>query len=206
MNKINYQKELDKLIEKHMAEGIVPSLLLHACCAPCSSYCLEYLSEYFDITVFFYNPNIDEEDEYLHRKQEEIRLIHALSAKRMIRMIDADHDSGRFLHAVKGFENEKEGGARCRICFALRLEETAKTAAAGHFDYFTTTLTISPLKNAPLLNELGSKMSEKYGVSFLPSDFKKKNGYKRSIELSKEYGLYRQSYCGCSFSKRQSLD
>ena len=206
MNRVNYQKELEKVLQKNSAENRVPSLLLHACCAPCSSYCLEYLNRYFQITVFFYNPNIDDAAEYAHRKAELLRLIRKMPLEREVSVLEAPYDSSVFLQIAKGLEQEKEGGARCKRCFALRLEETAKTAAAGGFDYFTTTLTISPLKNAALLNEIGQAAAEKYQVSFLPSDFKKNNGYLRSIALSKEYGLYRQNYCGCSFSKGQSLD
>lgn len=201
MNKINYQKQLDKIIENCVKDNQVPSLLLHACCAPCSSYCLEYLSEYFTITVLFYNPNIDDDTEYNLRKQEEIRLISELHSKNKIDYLEIEHDKDKFLDAVKGLESEKEGGARCSVCFGLRLSKTAEIAAAKGFDYFTTTLTISPLKNAALLNEIGQAQARKYNTNFLPSDFKKNNGYKRSIELSKEHNLYRQNYCGCSFSK-----
>ena len=202
----NYQKEQDAVLAALGKEGARPRLLLHACCAPCSSYCLEYLNRYFQITVFFYNPNIDDAAEYARRKAELLRLIAEMPMEREVSVLEAPYDSAAFLQIAKGLESEKEGGARCKRCFALRLEETAKTAAAGGFDYFTTTLTISPLKNAALLNEIGQAAAEKYQVSFLPSDFKKNNGYLRSIALSKEYGLYRQNYCGCSFSKGQSLD
>lgn len=199
----NYQKELDKLIEKNKKEGITPSLLLHACCAPCSSYCLEYLAEYFKITVFYYNPNIYPESEYAHRVAEEKRLIASLPVKNKIDFIEGRFDPSEFYDAVKGLETAKEGGERCFTCYELRLRETARLAKERGFDYFTTTLTISPLKNAAKLNEIGEALAEKYGVLHLPSDFKKKEGYKRSIELSRQYSLYRQNYCGCVFSRRE---
>lgn len=199
----NYRKELDKLIEKNKKEGITPSLLLHACCAPCSSYCLEYLSDYFKITVFFYNPNISPESEYAHRVSEEKRLISSLAVKNKIDFIEGEFNPSDFYDAVKGFEDVKEGGERCFRCYRLRLEETAKLAGRLGFDYFTTTLTISPLKNAAKINEIGEELAEKYGVRHLPSDFKKKEGYKRSLELSKQFSLYRQDYCGCAFSKAE---
>ena len=199
----NYQKELDKLIEKNRQEGITPSLLLHACCAPCSSYCLEYLAEYFKITVFYYNPNIYPESEYAHRVAEEKRLIASLPVKNKIDFIEGRFDPSEFYDAVKGLETAKEGGERCFTCYELRLRETARLAKERGFDYFTTTLTISPLKNAAKLNEIGEALAEKYGVLHLPSDFKKKEGYKRSIELSRQYSLYRQNYCGCVFSRRE---
>ncbi|MGN1194519.1 MAG: epoxyqueuosine reductase QueH [Acutalibacteraceae bacterium] len=198
---INYQKELEKLIEKNQKEGTTPSLLLHACCAPCSSYCLEYLSDYFKITVFYYNPNISPESEYVHRVAEEKRLISSLNVKNKIDFIEGEFNPTDFYEAVKGLEDVKEGGERCFKCYRLRLEQTAKLAQKLGFDYFTTTLTISPLKNAEKINEIGEELSEKYGVMHLPSDFKKKDGYKRSIELSKQFLLYRQDYCGCAFSK-----
>lgn len=201
MQKKNYQKELDLLIKRLEIENKTPSLLLHACCAPCSSYCLEYLSKYFHISVLFYNPNIDDKKEYDLRKQEELRMISQMNFVNPVSFIDAEYDVDSFYDAVKGLENEKEGGARCVHCFSLRLEKTAKIALENGFDYFTTSLTISPLKNAALLNEIGEAKAKKYGIKFLPSDFKKREGYKRSIELSKEYNLYRQNYCGCSFSK-----
>ena len=205
MNKRNYQRELDKLIDGFIKEDVRPSLLLHVCCAPCSSYCLEYLSKYFDISILFYNPNIDDKDEYELRKQEEIRLIGEMKLDNPVSFLDIDHETDKFLSAVKGLETEKEGGKRCAVCFGLRLDKTAEVAHLNGFDYFTTSLTISPLKNASLLNEIGEAKADKYKVKFLPSDFKKKEGYKRSIELSKEYNLYRQNYCGCSFSKETCL-
>ena len=202
MNKRNYQKELDRLIEQYQKEGRTPSVLLHVCCAPCSSYCLEYLSEYFDITVYYYNPNITKPEEYAYRLSEEKRYI-ALRTdfRHPVGMTESEYDPKVFFEAVRGLEKEPEGGARCEQCFRLRLEASAKKATELGVDCFTTTLTISPLKNAALLNEIGEEMGERYGVMWLPSDFKKKEGYKRSIVLSHEYDLYRQNYCGCVFSR-----
>lgn len=201
MNKINYQNELDKIIEKNISEGKIPSLLLHACCAPCSSYCLEYLSRYFNITVFYFNPNISLKEEYEYRLNEEKRLIYLMDFVNPVRIIEGEYKPKNFYDAVKGLEDEPEGGKRCVECFKLRLEASAQKAKELGADYFTTTLTISPLKNAGLLNNIGAQYAEKYGVNWLYSDFKKKEGYKRSIALSREYSLYRQNYCGCIFSK-----
>lgn len=201
MNKINYQNELDKIIEKNISEGKIPSLLLHACCAPCSSYCLEYLSRYFKITVFYFNPNISLKEEYKYRLNEEKRLISLMDFVNPVRIIEGEYKPKNFYDAVKGLEDEPEGGKRCVKCFKLRLEASAQKAKELGSDYFTTTLTISPLKNAGLLNNIGAQYAEKYGVNWLYSDFKKKEGYKRSIALSREYSLYRQNYCGCIFSK-----
>lgn len=202
MNKINYQKKLDELIASLGAAGEnAPTLLLHSCCAPCSSYCIEYLSKYFKITVFYYNPNLYPDEEYERRSGEQKRLISEMKTKYPVDYVDEGFDSAEFYSAVKGLEKEPEGGERCRKCFELRLSRTAKKARELNCDYFATTLTISPLKNAQLLNEIGMSLSDEYGVRWLPSDFKKKEGYKRSTELSKEYGLYRQDYCGCVFSK-----
>ena len=203
MNKINYQKELDKVIAQNEREGKTPRLLLHVCCAPCSSYCLEYLSQYFEITVYYYNPNISIKEEYEHRLNEEKRLVQQMPFKNPVTVIEGAYDPNEFFDAVKGLENEPEGGKRCEKCFELRLGSAAKLAADRGFDYFTTTLTISPLKNAELLNTIGTREAERYGVSWLYSDFKKREGYKRSIELSREYDLYRQNYCGCVFSSRR---
>lgn len=199
----NYQKELDRIIEANQKDGKTPTLLLHACCAPCSSYCLEYLSKYFDITVFFYNPNLYPGEEYDKRANEEKKLISALKTENPVKLIVARFNDKEFYDKVKGLEKCREGGERCRRCFELRLEKTAELAKEKNFDFFTTTLTISPLKNAQVLNEVGEEAGEKYKVPHLPSDFKKKSGYKRSIELSKEFDLYRQNYCGCVFSKRE---
>ena len=206
MKKINYQKLLDGIIERHAKNGEIPSLLLHACCAPCSSYCLEYLSKCFKITVFYYNPNISKEEEYYHRLSEEKRLISEMNFINQVEITDSDYEPREFFDFVKGLENEPEGGKRCEKCFKLRLEAAAKKAAELGSDYFTTTLTISPLKNAALLNSIGEEAALKYGVNWLPSDFKKREGYKRSIQLSAKYGLYRQNYCGCIFSRSSTAD
>ena len=205
MNKINYQKELDRVIEKITGEGKVPKLLLHVCCAPCSSYCLEYLSKYFDIAVYFYNPNISIADEYNYRLSEEKRLVSLMPFEHPVKVIEGEYLPKDYFEYVKGLENEPEGGKRCEKCFRLRLESSARYAKEHDFDYFTTTLTISPLKNAQLLNSIGAELGEKYGIPWLYSDFKKREGYKRSIILSKEYDLYRQNSCGCVFLKRDSM-
>lgn len=199
----NYQKELDTVIQKTDKGKQIPTLLLHSCCAPCSSYVLEYLSEYFRITVFYYNPNIYPEEEYWKRVKEQQTLISQMPVTHPVSFLEGPFDKARFYEAVRGLEHIPEGGERCFACFHLRLSESVKTAAEKGFDYVTTTLTISPLKNAAKLNEIGETLAEEYGVRWLPSDFKKRNGYKRSTELSKEYGLYRQDYCGCVFSKRE---
>ncbi|MCI9439880.1 MAG: epoxyqueuosine reductase QueH [Ruminococcus sp.] len=198
--KVNYQKELDKVLEKLEQKGQAPRLLLHSCCAPCSSYVLEYLSRYFEVTVFYYNPNIYPESEYYKRVAEQQMLIEKLKTVHPVSFIEGVYEKEKFYRMAKGLEQVKEGGERCFRCYALRLGEAAKTAREGGFDYFTTTLSISPLKNAQKLNEIGIALGKETGVSYLVSDFKKKNGYKRSVELSEEYGLYRQDYCGCQFS------
>ena len=203
MNKRNYQRELDDLIKEIETEGQVPTLLLHSCCAPCSSYVLEYLSQYFKITVLYYNPNIYPESEYRYRAEEQKRFISLLPVKHPISFVDGDYIPKDFYQTVKGLEHIHEGGERCFACYRLRLTEAANAAKELGLDYFATTLTISPLKNAPKLNEIGEELADTYHVRWLPSDFKKKNGYKRSIELSHDYGLYRQNYCGCVFSKRE---
>lgn len=203
MNKRNYQRELDDLIKEIETEGQVPTLLLHSCCAPCSSYVLEYLSQYFKITVLYYNPNIYPESEYRYRAEEQKRFISLLPVKHPISFVEGDYIPKDFYQTVKGLEHIREGGERCFSCYRLRLTEAANAAKELGLDYFATTLTISPLKNAPKLNEIGEELADTYHVRWLPSDFKKKNGYKRSIELSHEYGLYRQNYCGCVFSKRE---
>ncbi len=199
---MNYQKELEKLISNLQKEERVPRLLLHSCCAPCSSYVLEYLSDYFEITVLYYNPNIFPENEYTKRILEQQMLIQDMEVKHPISFLAGAYDREKFYEIARGLEHLREGGERCFKCYELRLEEAARVAKEGEFDYFTTTLSISPLKNAEKLNQIGTKVGERYGVSYLQSDFKKKNGYKRSIELSKIYGLYRQDYCGCEFSFR----
>ena len=233
MNQVrNYQKELDKIIENIGAAGeCAPTLFLHSCCAPCSSYVLEYLRQYFRITVFYYNPNITEDAEYRKRVAEQKRLIAAYneavsdapesrgadlqkektgaagggSRGYRIRIVEGDYEPGQFFELAEGLEECPEGGERCFACYELRLRETVKRAQAGKYDYFTTTLSISPLKNAAKLNEIGERLAAEYGVAWLPSDFKKKDGYKRSIELSREYGLYRQDYCGCVYSRRERV-
>lgn len=215
---INYAGKLDcilKELDKEAGRGN-KTLLLHSCCAPCSSYVLEYLREYFDITVFYYNPNITEKTEYRLRAEEQKRLIddfnqqveegtfenmYSTLAAHKIKIIEGDYEPEGFYQLAKGLEKCPEGGERCLKCYELRLQKTAELAAERKFDYFTTTLTISPMKNAGKLNEIGGYMEKKYGVPFLPSDFKKKNGYKRSVELSSLFHLYRQKYCGCIYSK-----
>lgn len=204
MNKVNYQKEMDKLILSIEKSEYVPTLLLHSCCAPCSSYVIEYLSQYFNITVYYYNPNINPDNEYRYRAEEQKRLIESMPVKHKVSFLEGDYQPTVFFDTVKGLENQPEGGARCEKCFALRLDSTAKLAKEKDFDYFATTLTISPLKNAQLINSIGLNLADKYQVKYLAGDFKKKNGYKRSIVLSKEYNLYRQNYCGCVFSKRDA--
>lgn len=199
MEKINYQKMLDALIAENEKAGITPSLLLHACCAPCSSYTIEYLSRYFKITLFFYNPNISPEEEYRYRENELKRLVGEMGLD--IPIISGEYEPGEFDKIAAGLENVPEGGERCFKCYRLRLEKTAALAQTEGFDYFTTTLSISPYKNAAKLNMIGGELAKKYAVDYLYSDFKKKNGYKRSIELSQKYSLYRQNYCGCVYSK-----
>jgi predicted adenine nucleotide alpha hydrolase (AANH) superfamily ATPase len=206
-SRINYQKELDRLLSGIRAEiqekGKAPRLFLHSCCAPCSSYVLEYLGSFFQITDFFYNPNISPEEEYHLREAELQRLITELQTAYPVTFLAGTYDPKLFYRTVQGLEELPEGGERCFLCYRLRMEEAAKLAAEGDFDYFTTTLSISPLKNAEKINEIGQELEKIYGVRHLPSDFKKRNGYLRSIELSKEHDLYRQDYCGCVFSKRQ---
>lgn len=206
MEKRNYQKELEQLLAVSEKNHIVPKLLLHSCCAPCSSYVLEYLSRYFEITVLYYNPNIFPPEEYEKRVQEQREFLNKLKPKYPIRFMEGRFEQDEFYHTVKGYEHIKEGGERCFRCYELRLRESARVAKEHGFHYFTTTLSISPLKNADRLNEIGEKLAEEYGIPYLASDFKKKEGYKRSIELSKEYGLYRQDYCGCIFSKHERED
>lgn len=205
-NKRNYSKELNTICEKLEKEGKRPTLLLHACCAPCSSAVLERLTSHFEVTALFYNPNIYPEAEYIKREEELARLIDEMPAARGVKLIRVPYESEAFYDDVRGLEHVPEGGERCFKCYRLRLKYTAKLAAVLGFDYFTTTLTISPLKNAEKLNEIGETLARLYGVPHLPSDFKKQEGYKRSITLSKEYGLYRQDFCGCVFSKRERME
>lgn len=199
--KQNYQKILDETINTIEQSGTRPKLLLHSCCAPCSSYVLEYLNSIFDITVFFYNPNITELAEYEKRSKELLRLISEMGIS--VDFKDGGYEPKKFTQIAKGLENVPEGGERCFKCYRLRLETTAEFAKENGFDYFTTTLSISPHKNAQVLNETGAELAEKYNIPYLFSDFKKRNGYKRSCELSEIYGLYRQDYCGCIYSKKE---
>lgn len=198
--KRNYQRELDSLISYNEKQSIVPTLLLHSCCAPCSSYVIEYLSNYFRLTMLFFNPNIGEREEYSYRRDELKRLISEMKTKYPVSFIDGEYNPQEFYDVAKGLENEPEREKRCSKCFSLRLNYTASVAEKEGFDYFATTLTLSPLKNAEVINSIGEKIECK--SKYLPSDFKKKEGYKRSIVLSKEHNLYRQNYCGCVFSKR----
>lgn len=198
---MNYQKKLDKIISEISEKNIIPTLLLHSCCAPCSSYVLTYLAEYFKITVFYYNPNIYPESEYSYRVSEVKRLIEELPVKNKISFIEGEYNPDLFFETVKGLENEKEGGERCFKCYDLRIREASEIAKREGFDYYTTTLSISPHKNAEKLNEIGEKYADE-NTRHLPSDFKKKNGFKESVRLSEKYNLYRQNYCGCVFSKR----
>ena len=203
---MNYQLVLDNTLKEIIESGKRPKLLLHVCCAPCSSYVLEYLNKYFDITVFYYNPNISSEEEYNKRLNEEKRFVSEYPFENSVKeVVNGEYNNELFEETIKGLENEKEGGVRCFKCYRLRLEESAKYAKDNGFDFFTTTLTISPYKNANKLNEIGDELSKIYGVKYLFSDFKKKNGYKRSIELSHEYNLYRQDYCGCTYSVRNKI-
>ena len=200
---INYGKLLEKKIEEIKKVGSHPSLLLHACCAPCSSYVLKYLSTIFDITLYFYNPNISPEEEFTKRLSE-LENFCKNAGYNDVKIKSTKYDAREFFDSVRGMEALPEGGERCRVCYGLRLRRSAEAARDGGFDYFTTTLSISPYKNAEWLNEIGGALEAEYGVPYLYSDFKKKNGYKRSIELSNEYGLYRQDYCGCIYSKMES--
>ena len=196
---------MNKIIEELQKEGRVPSLLLHTCCAPCSSQTIARLSDYFHITVFYYNPNIEPYDEYIKRKEEQIRFLREYQSKYPISFLDCDWENEEFKKISKGLEEESEGGVRCHKCYYLRLEKTALKAKENHFDYFTTSLTISPYKDSQVLNKIGEVLEKKYGINYLYSDFKKQNGYKKSIEFSKQYQLYRQDYCGCiySFAERE---
>ncbi len=204
-NNINYQRELDKRLDQLTAEGKTPSLLLHCCCAPCSSYVLEYLTRYFRITAFFYNPNISDRNEYDKRAAELKRLINIQPAVNPVTFTAGKYEPQRFFDISKGLETVPEGGERCFRCYRLRLSEAADIAKADGFDYFTTTLSISPMKNAEKLNQIGGEEAERVGIPYLFSDFKKRDGYKRSIVLSAQYGLYRQNYCGCVFSRKEQI-
>ena len=203
MNPVDYQRKLDGILCDLEKRGEVPSLLLHCCCAPCSTYVLEYLSNYFRITTFYYNPNIFPEDEYQHGVAELKRFSAEFPTKYPVQFLEGNYEPAKYYAAVKGLEHDPEGGARCLKCFELRLGESAKVAKELGMDYFTTTLTISPMKDAAVLNEIGEKMAEKFGVRHLPSNFKKRNGFLRSTEICKIYGLYRQDFCGCVYSKME---
>lgn len=203
MMKKNYQLEMEKEFARIAEQGIHPRLLLHSCCEPCSSAVLERLTGAFDITVFYYNPNIAPEEEFFHRAEEQKRLIASIPHVGSIDFLCGNYDSERFYRVARGFEAAPEGGERCTRCFTLRLGETARLARKMGFDYFTTTLSISPLKDAQRLNQIGGTLAERFGVQYLFSDFKKKDGYRRSCALSEQYGLYRQDYCGCIFSRRE---
>lgn len=203
MNKRNYQTELEHIIKEQTGER--KTVFLHCCCAPCSSYVLEYLSEYFELVLFFYNPNITEEQEYQKRKKELIRLVQEGAYPGKISFAQEDYEPDLFWKMAEGLEKEPECGVRCFLCYELRLKKTAEEAKKRNADYFCTTLSISPHKNADKLMEIGERLEAQYGIPYLPSDFKKKNGYKRSIELSREHNLYRQNYCGCVYSKEAAL-
>ena len=216
MNKTNYHRKLEELIEKlgTVDDVNVPTVLLHSCCAPCSSCCIEYLSQYFNVTVFYYNPNIYPDEEYYHRVKEQKRFIELFVADSIkagrkiypVKFIEGDFEKNRFYEIAKGLEKEPEKGARCLRCYELRLRKTASRALSENFDFFCTTLSISPLKDAKALNDIGEKLEKELGVRWLPSDFKKNQGYLRSCEISKEYGMYRQNYCGCVYSVRTAED
>lgn len=199
--KQNYQILMERELARIEESGRRPRLLLHSCCAPCSSYVLEALNRHFDIDIFYYNPNIAPRDEFDRRVEELKRLVAVLPHENGMNVIVGDYDAEAFMAMCRGHEDDPEGGARCELCFRMRLGAAAKLAKQMSSDYFTTTLTISPLKDAQLLNDIGRELAGEVGVEWLCSDFKKKNGYKRSCELSAEYGLYRQDYCGCVFSK-----
>lgn len=198
---MNYQKELEIILDNLESSNFIPKLLLHACCGPCSSYCIEYLSKYFDITILYYNPNIYPDKEYMRRLDELKRLIHQIPHVNKLELIESRYIPDEYYNSVKGLEQLGERSERCYECYKLRMEECAKVARDNNYDFFTTTLSISPYKDAEWINEIGINLEKQYNVKYLYADFKKKNGYKRSIELSKEYKMYRQDYCGCVYSK-----
>ena len=202
--KTNYQVKLEEIIKKE--EGKIPKLLLHSCCAPCSSYVLEYLSKYFEITIVYYNPNISPYEEYKKRLDEQVRLINEMESINKISLLECEYNNEVYEKEIKGLELEPERGSRCLKCYHLRLEYAARLAKEKGFDYFGTTLSVSPYKSSEILNSIGEELSDTYNIPYLYSDFKKKEGYKRSIVLSHEYNLYRQDYCGCKFSKRVKLE
>ena len=197
--KLNYQKKLEELVKTLNSK---PRLLLHSCCGPCSTEVISYLKDYFEITVFYYNPNIEPEEEYIHRKKEQIRFLKEYKDAE-ISFLDCEYDNASFKEIAKGLEQAKEGGARCNKCFYLRMKKTAEVAKEKGFEYFGTTLTVSPHKNSTMINEIGEKISEECNIKYIYGDFKKNDGYKKSIELSKTYNLYRQNYCGCLYGKEQ---
>lgn len=201
--KRNYQKEMEETLEKIAQKKRAPKLFLHSCCAPCSTYVLEYLSRYFAITVFYYNPNIYPEEEYRKRVKEQKQFIQNFPAQNEISFLEGTYDKDRFYEMAKGLEMEPEGQKRCMGCYRLRLQEAAVRARSHGMDFFTTTLSISPMKDAEKLNQIGEALAKEYGVEYLNSDFKKKNGYQRSVEISRDFHMYRQDYCGCVFSIRQ---
>ncbi len=203
MNRINYQKRMEEMIGQYCSGEEVPRLLLHSCCAPCSSYCLKCLAEYFSVTVFYYNPNIYPPEEYALRAREQERFIREFPVRHPVSFVEGAYDTGRFYETVRGMEELPEGQERCFACYRLRLGEAAAYAKEHGFAFFTTTLSISPMKNAQKLNEIGAELEQEYGVRYLFSDFKKKDGYKKSTELSRQYGMYRQDYCGCVYSLEQ---
>jgi hypothetical protein len=203
MNQVNYQRQLDEIIESLQRQKEVPKLLMHSCCAPCSSYCISYLAEFFQITIYYYNPNISPESEYQKRVSEQQRLISQMPVKHPVKFVLGQYNPDKFFDMAKGLEKEPEGGRRCFLCYEMRQREAAEYASSEGFDYFTTTLSVSPHKNAAKLNEIGLRLAGEYGVPYLVSDFKKRGGYLKSIELSKEYDLYRQNYCGCVYSKKE---
>ena len=201
---MNYQKKMEDIIEENKKNNLVPTILLHSCCAPCSSHVIDVLSKHFNITILYYNPNIEPYEEYLKRKEEEIRFIKEYNNTNRLDIIDCDYDNEKYHELVKGLEDCKEGGNRCFKCYRMRLEYTAIKAKELNYDYFGTTLTVSPYKNSQNLNEIGEELEKKNNIKYLYSDYKKNNGYKHSIEMSKEYNLYRQNYCGCIYSQRKN--
>ncbi len=200
---MNYEKIMEQIILENCKNGSVPRLLLHSCCAPCSSYCIERLSEHFLVTVYYYNPNIYPPEEYEMRVREQERFIHVFPVRHPLSFVAEKYEPQEFYRQVKGMENLPEGSERCFACYELRLRKAAEYASRHGYDFFTTTLSISPLKKAQKLNEIGKKLEQEYRTAYLYSDFKKKNGYKRSTEISKEYNMYRQYYCGCIYSKKE---
>ena len=197
---MNYHKICKEILTNL---NYTPKILLHSCCAPCSSQVITLLTEYFDITILYYNPNIYPKDEYIKRKEEQIKLINEIEHKNKIDIIDCDYENNIYENTIKGLENEAEGGKRCQQCFILRLEKTAQIEKKLNYNYFSTTLTVSPHKNSTIINNIGYELEKKYNIKWLPSDYKKEEGYKKSIELSKKYNLYRQDYCGCKYSIRK---